>query len=117
MLACAALVLCMTFPAAAITNTAESVEELIEHLQSAGPNDVVVLKEGVYELPSQACSTNTPGGTGLSHLYVNTRLVGGSADRSKTMLVGTGDFRILGLSAGAIVENLTISNEIGRAHV
>ena len=116
MLACAASFLCMTFPAVAIPYTAESVEELIEHLQSAGPNDIVVLKEGVYELPSQACSTNTPGGTGLSHLYVNTRLVGGSADRSKTMLVGTGDFRILGLSARAIVENLTISNGYAKVY-
>ena len=57
MLACAASFLCMTFPAVAIPYTAESVEELIEHLQSAGPNDVVVLKEGVSEEEKQLLIT------------------------------------------------------------
>lgn len=103
-------------PSLAAVYKPDSTASLIEALASAGKNDVVELAAGTYELPEEPCSTNQLGGTGCSHLYVNTHLKGMGANRADTVLAGRGTFRILAVSASGVVENLTITNGAAKAY-
>ena len=113
---CAASLLCSALAAFGTTYPVDTVESLASALRRAGPDDEVIIAKGFYRLPAEACSTNQPGGVGLSHFYVNTRLVGAGETREETVLAGTGEFRIFSVSQDGRVENLTISNGYARAY-